>query len=231
MRFDQHIILVTGATRGIGKACALALVKEGAHVLALGRTQSALEKLDDDAAPLKGKITLIPFDLSAIDQIANLCLSITQRFERIDALLGNAGTFGALTPTAHTNIDEWVRIFTVNVTANLALIKYCDPLLQQSKGRAVFLTSKSAKTLRPFFSSYATSKLALEAMVKIYARENEKTGVKINLFDPKIVRTRMRAETFPGEDPSNLPSPETLTPKILNMLSKDFNENGQIIKA
>ncbi len=227
--FKDKVIMITGATRGIGRAAALALIQEGAHILAVGRTNSALESLDDEASSLPGKITLVQLDLSQIDNISNFAHSVVDRFGRLDGLFGNAGALGTIGPTSHLELKEWVEIFNINVMANLALVKHFDSILQQSQARVVFVTSGAARKLRPFWSSYATSKLALEAMVTIYARENENKGLRVNLFDPGIVRTSMRAQAFPGEDASKLPAPESLTPTILKMLSVDFMQNGKII--
>ena len=212
-----RIALVTGATRGIGRACAVALAGAGAHVIAVGRTQGALEELDDElvssGAP---RPTLVPMDLTEGDSIDALGFEIFQRHKRLDVLVHAAGMLGGLWPVAHVDPKLWDRVVATNLTAAYRLIRSLEPLLRQSEaGRALFLTSGYAVQPKAFWGTYATTKAALEAMVRCWADEIEHTNVRAVLVDPGPMRTRMRAEAFPGEEPDTLPHPSEIGPMIV----------------
>lgn len=211
---------MTGATRGIGRACALSLAAAGAHVVAVGRTQGALESLDDEIAALgTGGVTLVPLDLrdgAAIDRLGG---ALFQRWGTIDILVAAAGALGALTPVAHLEPKTWDQVIAVNLTANYRLIRSLDPLLRQSDaGRAVFVTSGVAVTPRAFWGAYAASKAALETLARTYADEVEHTPVRVAVVNPGPTRTVMRAQAFPGEDKATLPPPEEIAPLILDLV-------------
>jgi NAD(P)-dependent dehydrogenase (short-subunit alcohol dehydrogenase family) len=230
---DGRIALVTGASRGIGRAAAVALAEAGAHVIAIARTVGGLEELDDDIKAKSGSpATLVPLDITNGDGIDRLGAEIHQRWGKLDALLGNAGTLGVLTPLAHLDVAVWDKTLDVNLTANWRLIRSMDPLLRQSDaGRAVFVTSGAARNCRPFWGPYSISKAGLEAMVRTYAGEMQSTEVRANLFDPGPTRTAMRAEAMPGEDPMTLKTPESIAGKIVEMLSPNFDRNGVLYLA
>ncbi|MGQ0742272.1 MAG: SDR family NAD(P)-dependent oxidoreductase [Alphaproteobacteria bacterium] len=230
--FQDRIALVTGASRGIGRAAALALGKAGAHVVAVARTVGALEELDDEIKAAGGGATLVPLDLKDGPGIDRLGAAIFERWGRLDALLGNAGVLGQVTPLAHMPPQIWDELLAVNVTANWRLIRSLDPLLRQSDaGRVLFMTSGAARASKPFFGGYAVSKAALESMALTYARECDGTKVRVNLFNPGPTRTRMRAQAFPGEEPETLPPPEAHVPTILELLSPDCSKHGELISA
>jgi NAD(P)-dependent dehydrogenase (short-subunit alcohol dehydrogenase family) len=223
----KRIAVVTGASRGIGRAAALALAEAGAHVVAVARTVGALEELDDEIRAAGGSATLVPLDLRDAAAIDRLGAVIFERFARLDALLANAAIVGAVTPVSHLEPKVWDQALAINLTANYRLIRSLDPLLRRSPaGRALFVTSGITRALRPFMSAYAVTKAALEAMVRIYASEVAHTSLRVNLIAPGILRTRLRAEVAPGEDPMTLPPPETVAPAIVRMLSADYAENG-----
>lgn len=222
-----RIVVVTGASRGIGWNAALALGSAGAHVIAIARTVGALEELDDAIKAKGGSATLVPLDLRDLDAIDRLGLSIYERWGKLDGLVGNAGLLGLITPVGHLDQKEWDAVMTVNVTANYRLIRSLDPLLQRSDaGRALFLTSSAARDIRPFWGVYSTSKAALEALVRTYAAEIATTSVRVNLLDPGRLRTQMRAKARPGEDPMTLQHPSVVAPDIVRMLSPDFTDHG-----
>jgi len=222
-----RIIVVTGASRGIGWNAAVALGAAGAHVIAIARTVGALEELDDAIRAKGGSATLVPLDLKDLDAIDRLGLSIYERWGKLDGLLGNAGLLGLITPLTHLDQKEWDAVFTINVTANYRLIRSLDPLLQRSDaGRALFLTSGAAENCRPFWGVYSASKAALEALVRTYAAEIASTSVRANLFEPGPLRTQMRAKARPGEDPATLQHPSVVAPDIVRMLAPDFTDNG-----
>jgi NAD(P)-dependent dehydrogenase (short-subunit alcohol dehydrogenase family) len=229
-RLDNRIALVTGASRGIGRAVALELAREGAHVIAVARTIAGLEELDDAIRKVGSGATLVPLDLRDGEAIPRLAGAIAQRWRRLDILVGNAGVLGTLTPVHQIDPKQWIEAIDVNVNANLRLIQFLDPLLKESDaGRAVFVTSGAVQHLRPFWGTYSTSKAALDALVKTYAHENASTRLRVNLFSPGPVRTIMRAKAFPGEDPMTLPTPEEVAPRIVDLVLPSEDRNGQTI--
>ena len=225
--FAGRIALVTGASRGLGRAAALTLADTGAHVIATARTVGGLEELDDTIKARGGEATLVPFDLADGAAIDRLGAEIHRRWGRLDALFGNAGQLGIMTPLAHLDVDIWDQTLAINLTANWRLARAMDPLLRQSDaGRALFVTSGAARNCRPFWGTYSVSKAGLEALVRTYAAEMQSTAVKANLIDPGPLRTAMRAKAMPGEDPLTLPEPESITGRIVEMLSPRFEQNG-----
>ena len=226
----ERVALVTGASRGIGRAAALALAEAGAHVIAVARTVGGLEELDDEIKKIGGTATLVPLDLKDYAGIDRMGAAIFERWGKLDALLGNAGILGALTPLTHLQPKVWDDLIAINLTANWRLIRSLDPLLRLSDaGRALFVSSAAAHYNRPFWGGYAVSKAALEAMVKTYAGELTGTTVKANLLNPGPTRTGMRAQAMPGEDPMTLPAPEELALLIVDLLSPDCGANGELV--
>jgi NAD(P)-dependent dehydrogenase (short-subunit alcohol dehydrogenase family) len=226
-RKEDRVVVVTGASRGIGRATALALAEAGAHVIAVARTVGALEELDDEIRAKGGAATLVPLDLKDFAGIDRLGAAIFSRWGRLDGLLGNAGLLGAMTPLAHLEPKVWEDVMAVNVTANWRLIRSLDPLLRRSDaGRAVFLTSGVTYSFPPYWSAYSVSKAGLEALVRTYAGEVAQTSVRANLVNPGPLRTKMRAQAMPGEDPNALKPPDALVPDLVRMLSPDFDRNG-----
>ena len=212
-----RIALVTGASRGIGRAAALGLAAAGAHVIATARTQGGLEALDDEIFAATGEhATLVPLDIRNGDGIDQLGGQIFERWARLDILVSSAGDLGQLTPTAHLEPRTFERAVAVNLTANFRLIRSMEPLLRKSEaGRAIFLTTGIAREPVAFFSAYGASKAGLDNLVSAWADEMAHTDVRAVLLSPGPMRTRMRAAAFPGEDPSVLPPPEALVPDLL----------------
>ncbi len=233
-----RIALVTGASRGIGRAAALALAKSGAHVVALARTQGGLEELDDEIRALRPEepdaTTLVPMDLRDFAAIDRLGEALHRRWGRLDAFVGNAGVLGMLTPLHQLDPKTWDDVMAVNVTANWRLIRSLDPLLRSSAaGRVAFITSGAASRaeLRAYWGPYAISKAALDALARTYAAETLNTSsIRVMLINPGPLRTRMRATAMPGEDPQTLRKPEDLAPKIVEMCSPDWTETGQALR-
>ena len=228
--FEDRIILVTGASRGIGYAAARNLAKQGAHIVATARTQGGLEDLDDAIKSGGGLCTLVPMDLKDYDAIDRLGAALNERFGRIDGLFANAGALGDITPVPHLTPKTWDNVFAVNTTANYRLIRSMDPLLRASDaGRALFVSTSVAQTPRAFWGAYGASKAALETFVSAYAQEVSVTNLKVNLLNPGATRTAMRAKAMPGEDPATLPAPEELAPLITEMLSPDYDKTDEIV--
>jgi NAD(P)-dependent dehydrogenase (short-subunit alcohol dehydrogenase family) len=226
----DRLALVTGASRGIGRAVALALAQNGAHVVVAARTIGALEELDDEIRKGGGKATLLQVDLSKGDKIDQLGPTLFQRWGKLDIFVGNAGILGPLSPLHHVTEDAWKSVIDINLSANWRLIRTLDPLLKRSEaGRAVFMTSAASTGKYAYWGPYAVSKAGLEALVKTYAHELEDTPVRVNLVNPGPVRTAMRAKAFPGEDPGTLTAPEELVPMILEFASPACDFNGRVV--
>jgi NAD(P)-dependent dehydrogenase (short-subunit alcohol dehydrogenase family) len=225
----EKIALVTGASRGIGYAAALALARAGAHVVAVARTVGGLEELDDAIRALGGSATLVPLDLKDTDGIVRLGAALTERYRRLDILIGNAGILGPLSPLGHVEPKAWDDVIAVNVTANWHLIRAMDMLLRLSEaGRVVFVSSGVGSTPRAYWGPYAISKAALDALARTYAAETVNTNVRVNLFNPGPTRTRMRAAAMPGEDPQTLKTPEPVAEKIVELCLPGFQETGKV---
>ena len=232
-RLAGRIALVTGASRGIGAAVAKRFAAEGAKLVLAARTVGGLEEVDDEIRKAGGDAaTLVPLDLRDFEAIDQLGAALYQRFGRLDVLVGNAGVLGVLSPLGHIDPQVWQETLDVNLTANWRLIRSLDPLLRQSEaGRAIFVTSGAAEAARAYWGPYAVSKVALEMLVKTYAAELGKTNVRVNLVSPGVVRTRMRAQAFPGEDPLKLAAPEDVTEVFVEFASAACKRNGQVVNA
>jgi NAD(P)-dependent dehydrogenase (short-subunit alcohol dehydrogenase family) len=230
-RLANRVALITGASRGIGRAVALELAREGAHVIAIARTTGALEELDNQIVKAGGTATLVPMDLKDGPAFPRLAGAIAERWKKLDILIGNAGVLGGpLTPVTNINPKNWIEAVDINVNANLRLIQFLDPLLKASDaGRAIFVTSGAATNIRAYWSVYSATKAALDVLIKTYAAECATTKVRANLFSPGPVRTGMRAKAFPGEDPMTLPTPEDVAPQIVALGLPTETRNGEII--
>jgi NAD(P)-dependent dehydrogenase (short-subunit alcohol dehydrogenase family) len=229
-RLAGRIAVVTGASRGIGRAVALRFAAEGAHVVALGRTVGALEELDDEIGKIGGSATLVPVDLAELDKLDALGPQLYQRFGRADVFVANAGALGTLGPVSHHPHKDWEATFAINVHANWRLIRSLEPALRLSDaGRAIFVTSGAARRHTAYWGAYAASKAALESMALTWAAELAHTKIRVNLVSPGPTRTRMRAAAFPGEDPETLKSPETLAELFVDLASPDCTRNGETL--
>jgi NAD(P)-dependent dehydrogenase (short-subunit alcohol dehydrogenase family) len=225
----NRIALVTGASRGIGFATALALAKAGAHIIAVARTQGGLEELDDEIRKAGSSATLVPLSLTDSDGIARLGAALYERHGKLDILVGNAGVAGTSSPLGHVDLKPWNDMMAVNLTANFQLIRCMEPLLRKSDaGRAVFVTSAAASKANAYLGPYAASKAALDTLVRVWANETTITNIRVNLFDPGPIRTRMRAAVFPGEDPMTLDTPEQAAEFIVPMCAPDWSETGKL---
>lgn len=226
---DGRVAVVTGASRGIGRAAALALAEAGAHVIAVARTQGALEELDDAVRQRGASATLVPLDLTDYDGIDRLGAAINERWKRLDIVVGNAGILGNLMPVGHITPKVWDQVMAINVTANWRLIRSLDPLLQMSDaGRAIFVSSGAASKCRAYWGPYSVSKAALEALVRTYAAETANTKIRAMLLNPGPLRTSMRAAAMPGEDPDTLKTPEDLAPHIVRLASPASEDSGKL---
>jgi NAD(P)-dependent dehydrogenase (short-subunit alcohol dehydrogenase family) len=208
----NKVVLITGASRGIGYAAAKEAARRGAHVVAVARTIGGLEDLDDEIQALGSSATLVPLDLSDGEGIDRLGAAIFERWGRLDGLIGNAALLGTLTPVPHIDPKEFEKVFAVNVTANFRLLRSVDVLLRQADaGRAVFVSSGAAKSRRPYWGLYAASKSALDALIKSYSGEMENTPVNVNIF-------------YPG----TVPTPDAIAGSLIDMIAPGYAHNGKI---
>jgi NAD(P)-dependent dehydrogenase (short-subunit alcohol dehydrogenase family) len=221
---QDKIALVTGASRGIGRAAALALAAAGAQVVAVARTQGGLEELDDQIRATTGRAaTLVPTDIGDADGLDQLGYALHQRFGRLDILVHAAGILGPLTPVAHIEPKHMDRVLAVNFTATYRLIRTTEPLMRAApSARAIFLTTGRVARPKAFWGPYGATKAAVENLVRTWADELEQTEVRAVLLDPGAMRTRMRAEAMPGEDPQTLPDPSEIGPLIVELAQADL---------
>ncbi|MCW5698835.1 MAG: SDR family NAD(P)-dependent oxidoreductase [Rhodospirillales bacterium] len=228
-RLSGRVALITGASRGIGRAVAIRFAREGADVILVARNQAALEEVDDEIREFGVTASLVPADLTDFDVIDRIGAAIFERWGRLDVLVANAGILGIMGPLAHTSPQVWDQVIAVNLTANWRLIRSVDPLLRSSdSGRAIFVSS-GVSGGRAYWGAYAISKGALEAMVRTYAAELAKTNACANVINPGATRTRMRAEAYPGENPDALKPPEAVTDAFLDLAVPECTRNGEIV--
>ncbi len=220
----DKIAVVTGASRGIGRASALALARAGAHLVVVARTEGGLTELDDEIRAATGQsATLVPLDIADGDGLDTLGLALHQRFGRVDILVHAAGILGPITPVAHIEPKHWDRVVAVNLTATYRLIRTFEPLLRASDaGRAIFLTTGRVAEPKAFWGPYGITKAGMEHMVRTWADELEQTKVRAVLLSPGPMRTQMRAEAMPGEDPATLPDPSEIGPLVVELAQADL---------
>ena len=229
---EGRIVLVTGASRGLGAAVATVCATAGAKLILAARTAGALEELDDACRHAGGaEATLAALDLTKGELVDALGRSLFDRFGRLDGLVACAAELGAITPVSHLEPKTFERILAVNLVANQRLIRSVDPLLRAAPaGRAVFVTDGGAGPGRAYWGGYAATKAALEALVLAYAAELRLTQVRVNLFDPGRMETRLRAQAFPGERPGTVPTPTASAPALLDLLLPTCRRNGEIVR-
>ncbi len=231
-RLDGRVVLVAGASRGLGAAAAEALAAAGAETIIVARTQGALEALHDRIKAAGGKAVIAPVDLTDGDAVDRLALGVADRFGRLDALVLSAAILGVLSPIAHVKPEVFEKTVATNLTAHWRMIRNFEALLQRSPaGRAVVVTSGAAAGGLAFWSPYAASKAALEAMTSCWAEEVKSTALRVNLIDPGVMATGLRAEAFPGEDPATIRQPETIAPMIVRLAAAECDLHGQVMRA
>jgi NAD(P)-dependent dehydrogenase (short-subunit alcohol dehydrogenase family) len=228
----QRVALVTGASRGIGAATAIELARRGAHVVITARSQGGLEETDDAIRAAGGSATLVPIDLADEASVDALGPSLLERFGGLDILVSNAGALGVLTPVGHILPKDWAEVIAVNMTAPGRLIRSCGPLLLAADaGRAVFVTSGRARAPKAYWGPYGVTKAGLEHLVLTWADEVRTSRLRINLFDPGVVATRMRAAAMPGEDPKSIAQPNQVAPAIADLCAATETRHGSVVHA
>ena len=226
------IALITGASRGIGAAVAKKFATEGAHVILVARTVSALEEVDDQIQKEGGQATLVPLDLLEYNKIDELGSIIASRFGKLDILVANAGQLGVLSPIGHIEPKVWEKTIALNVTANYRLIRSFDALLRNSKaGRVIFVGSKISDETDPFWGLYIATKAALEKIALVYANETVKTNIRTNVINPNMVATKMLTQAMPGLDPSQVAQADDIVDDFLELALESCNLNGEIISC
>jgi NAD(P)-dependent dehydrogenase (short-subunit alcohol dehydrogenase family) len=229
---DGAVALVTGASRGIGAAVAVELARLGARLVLTARTQGGLEETDDAIRALGGEATLLPLDLKEGAQIDAIGPTLLQRFGRLDILVHNAGALGRLTPVSHIVPDDWADVVGVNLAATWRLIRTSEPLLRLAPaGRAVFVTESRAREPRAYWGAMGATKAGMEHLVLTWAQELATTAIRVNLFDPGPVATRMRIKAFPGEDRATLPAPEAVAPALAALCLPTEDRNGVLVST
>ena len=227
-----RLVLVTGATRGIGRAVAVAAARAGAELIITGRTIGALEEVDDEIGAAGGTATIVQLDMTDFPAIPRLAAAIASRWQRLDGFVANAGMLPALTPVGHVTEEAWNDSMAVNLTGQWHMIRAFDPLLRAAPaGRAILVSSGAAVGSRPFWGPYAAAKAGLEALGRSWAGESEQTNLRINIMNPGGTATKMRASAFPGENPATLPTPEDIAPAFLSLLSDDCQHHGELVSA
>lgn len=231
-KLSGKMALITGASRGIGSAVAREMAKEGAHVILLAKSSKGLEATDDAIRAEGGQATLMPVDLTQMDNINAIGQMIFDRFGRLDIFVGNAGLLGTLGPIHQADPKEWTRVMDVNVNANFRLIRTVDPLLRHAPhGRAIFVSSSLDVTKgRAYWGAYGVSKAALETLAMTYAAETAKTSLRVNVVDPGRIRTQMRAAAAPGEDPMSIRAPEDIAPAFVDLCLPSDTRHGEVIR-
>jgi NAD(P)-dependent dehydrogenase (short-subunit alcohol dehydrogenase family) len=229
-QLQGRLALVTGASRGLGRAVALALARQGAQVVITGRTEGALEELDDEIRAIGGHATILKLDLRAGDRIDQLGPTLYQRFGKLDIFVACAGILGPLSPLPHVTADAWASVIDVNLNANWRLVRTLDPLLKLSEaGRAIFVTCEAARVDEAYWGPYAVSKAGLEVLAKTYAKENATTRVQVSLVDPGPMRTGLRQKAFPGGDAKALPAPDDVAPLFVELALASAKPSGETV--
>jgi NAD(P)-dependent dehydrogenase (short-subunit alcohol dehydrogenase family) len=231
MELDGLVALVTGASRGIGAAAAIELARRGAHVVLTARSDGGLAETDDAIQALGRQATLLPLDLMESEQLDTIGPSLYARFKRLDILVGNAGALGTLTPVPHITPRDWAEVVSVNMTASWRLIRTCAPLLLAAPaGRAVFVTSGIVRRPTAYWGAYGATKAGLEHLVLSWAEETRKTRLRINLFDPGVVATRLRKAAMPGENQAALRQPADVAPMLADLCSPAETRHAEVVQ-
>lgn len=231
MKFDGQLALVTGASKGIGAATAIALAKEGAHVVITARSSEGLEEVEGQIHSGGGSATIAPLDLTDGDSIGRLASAIGARWDALDIMVLNAAMLGSLGPVPSIDGKEFNDILTLNLIAQQALIAAFDPMMRKSgDARLLAMSSSVGRTPRAFWGAYGASKAALESLVLSYGEEARNVGkLRTAIIDPVRTRTDMRAKAYPGEDPNTLKTPDVVADRLVKILDSDFKTGEHFV--
>lgn len=224
---NGRLALVTGASRGIGAATALALAEAGAHVVMTARTPGGLEEVEERIYDTGGSATIAPLDLTETDGVVRLASAISERWGALDVMVLNAAMLGTLAAVPAIDMKELAKVFTLNVTAQAALLASFDPMLRKSDGaRVIGVTSSVGRTPRAYWGAYGASKAAFDTLLSAYGEEVKNiTNIRTAIIDPGATRTKMRARAYPGEDPASVKPPEAVAERILSLAIEGFEAN------
>lgn len=216
--------LVTGASRGIGAATAIALAEAGAHVILVARKVKALEAVEDQIHAAGGTSTIAPIDLTEPDAVTRLASAIAGRWDALDIMVISAAYLPELTPLSQIDPKQFNQAIMTNVVATQALLAAFDPLLRRAKaGRIIGLTSSVGASPRSFWGAYGSTKAAFDNLLQTYAAEVEKLSpLRVAIVDPGATRTEMRARAYPGEKPDTVKPPEAVATRLIDLLKQDF---------
>lgn len=221
------LALVTGASRGIGAATAMALAERGAHVVITARAAKELEAVEEAIFDAGGSATIAPLDLTETDAIARLAAAVGERWQALDVMVLNAAMLGSLAPVPAIDAKELAAVLTLNISAQVALIQAFDPLLRRADaGKVIALTSSVGRKPRAYWGAYGASKAALETLIAAYGDEVEAISrVRTAIIDPGATRTKMRARAYPGEDPASVKDPRVVAERIAALSVEGFETN------
>jgi NAD(P)-dependent dehydrogenase (short-subunit alcohol dehydrogenase family) len=231
-RLHERIALITGANRGIGLAVARSFAKEGANLLLAGRNAKALKDIQDEITAAGGHARVFAVTLDDAASVRRFAAEVAGAVPRLDIFVANAASLGARVPLIEYPLDAWQETFRTNVEANLLLLQTLDPLLKASdSARIIMLSAGVARQGKATTGSYAVSKAALEAMVRIYAVETAGTRIRVNVINPGPTRTAMRARAAPDEDPATLKTPEDIAPLFVELAAPECQRQGDVVNA
>ncbi len=226
-----HVALVTGASRGLGAATAVELAGHGAHLVLVAKTMGGLEETDDAIRAAGGTATLLALDLREPDKLESIAPSVFARFGRLDILVHCAAILGKLTPVGHATAADRTDVLAVNTLAAWRLIQSCEPPLRHAPaGRAVFATDAMAAAPDAYWGAYAASKAAAQTLVLTWAAEVASTNLRVNLFDPGPIRTKLRAAAFPGQPPDRVPPPDAAAKAMAALCLPAETRHGVLIR-
>jgi NAD(P)-dependent dehydrogenase (short-subunit alcohol dehydrogenase family) len=222
---DNRVVLITGASDGIGKAVAIACAAHRATVILHGRNVKRLESVYDAIVVAKGpRPSILPLDFEKAGpaEYEALASAIEKEFGRLDGLVHNAGMLGERAPIEHHDVPKWLRTIHVNVNAPFILTKYCLPLLKKSSDASIIFTSSGVVNKpRAYWGAYLPSKWATDGLMHMLADELENDRIRVNTINPGSVRTNMRLQAYPAEDRSKLATPENIVATYLYLLGAD----------
>jgi len=228
---QKRVAVVSGASRGLGRATALELAKTGLHVIITGRNIGALEELDDEIKALGASATILKLDMRNGDLIDQLGPNLYERWGRIDVFVANAALLGPLSPLGHITASTWDDVININLNANWRMLRTLDPLLQRSDaGRVVFVSSGAASGRNAYWGPCAGCKAGLEALALTCAAEVVNTKVRSNIVNPGAMATAIRAKAFPGEDATALPTPSDVAPMVVELTRPDCTRHDEVVR-
>ncbi|MBI2060310.1 MAG: SDR family NAD(P)-dependent oxidoreductase [Nitrospirae bacterium] len=231
MKLKGKVALVTGASRGIGRAIAEAYLREGAEVFACARGELDLTSAVREMSR-EGTIRSRAADVSQPDQVGRLLEEVSRAAGRLDVVVNNAGAAGVRVPIERYPADVWEEVVRVNVMSVFLVSREALPLMRKSGGGSIInVSSGVGRKGKALWGAYAVSKFAVEGFTQTLAEEIKPDGIRVNSVNPGATRTRMRAQSYPNEDPMTLPTPESLAPMFVYLASDDSRETGQYFEA